>query len=283
MKSEPINPAAVSMVSKAKETNNDDFDDKSKAYFSTLLSRYKYGKNLDLLLDPATNFKVIYHNGDEPFLELQNYDCSGSYKGVCGELAHSFGVQALTDPDIRTKFDILVVVGSVKDLFPSGHAFLLAAPKDLNIRSALSKNRDIFPEGSMVIDPSLGTFEDASAFNKDNGKYKLNGLVPYEEVQNSSSGNWQLGLSPNTINPIVLGFLKDYVPLEDEQSDNKMLYLAFHADAKSKISDVSLTTHNPQTNETEAVNLDNFSNTSGQVRHLRKLLEKVRDDLKIIE
>ena len=273
MKTEPTRIAALYPQTGIPQIASKDFDLSSVNYFSSLLERYKYGKDLDLLLDPSRGFKVVYKGGEKPAVLLENYFHCDAYKGICGEVAHAYGMQLLSNPEVREKYDVVVVAGSVADVFSGGHAFLLVAPKKLNIRDALNKDRNKFPEGSILIDPSLGTMGDACTL----GGYKLDGFVKYTEAHDFSS-HCELELKPNNFNPMVIGFLKDYIPISDSKDKNQMLYLTFNTDSTNKIVSVDLIAHDPKTDETQTIDLEKFQDSSMQVRNLKKLLEKVRCD-----
>lgn len=254
------------------------FDPSTIRYLDDLLKRYSYGKDLGFLLDPAREFKVVFYGGKKPSLELQNYMHHNTDQGVCGEIAHSFGLQALKNLDIKAKYDIVIVCGSVKDVFLSGHAFLLIAPKELNIRKVLNQQKDEFPEGSLLIDPSLGVIENTSWLNQEEGIYKLDSSIPFAEAQDFGS-TWMLRLKRG-INPLVIGFLKDYIPIPATKNDNRLLYLAFILDKGNKISSITLIAHDLKKREIELIDLERFLNNPMQVGNLKRLLDKVRNDLR---
>lgn len=257
------------------------FDPGSLDFFTSLLSRYKYGKDLNLLLDPSRKFNVVYQAGDNPSIELQNYSQTDVYQGICGEVSNSFGLQALKNPGIRKKYDIVIVTGGAKDMFSCGHAFLLVAPKELNIRQQLGSEENMFPEGALLVDPSLGVIENANVFNTEEGKYKLDGIVPYTDIHNTGN-HWRVGLTPNNPNPIIIGFLRDYIPVTDPSNDNRMLYLAFNTNGENKVTSVNFLAHDLSTNnEPQLVNLETLQDNLMEVRNLRKLLKKVSSNLGI--
>lgn len=258
------------------------FDQSTIDFFKSLLGQYKYGKDLNLLLEPARGFKVVYCRGKDPSVLLRNYTYGDISQGICGEVSHSYGRQALKSPEIRNKYDIVQVFGSVTGVFSRGHAFLLIAPKDLNIKHLLDRGNNIFPEGAVLTDPSLGTFEYTSKLNTREGHYKLDSSISYQDIQDPS-GDWSLALRPDDFSPIVIGFMRDYIPVTNPENENRLLYLAFEISNGNEIPTVNFLVHDSKTNAIELINLENFPSfgpDSKQVGNLKKLLEKVKSDLR---
>ncbi len=246
----------------------------------TSLKNYKYGKDLDYLLNPSAGFRTTSTNG---VLTLTNWIQSNSYRGVCGELSNSLGLSLIKNPDFNSKYDVVVATGSNAKYFPqpSVHAFLLIAPKEVDIRRKLIADSLVFPEGALLADPSLGKLEVANENNTNEDGYKL--CIPsfadttsFRDVE-TYTGDVQLDLKPNGQAPVVLGFTKDYLP--GNFRDEETLYLVFHTDDKNQIKEVNLASFNPTSGQPTFIDLSQLPTNINQVSNLQKLTDKVKVEL----
>ena len=176
-----------------------------------------------------------------------------------------------------------MVSGSHAQNFPSPsvHAFLLVAPKAINIRESLTTNPNRFPEGAILVDPSLGELAVASEFNDREDGYKLLGAdFPCRYVQNYS-GSIQLDLKPSHQNSVIIGFTNDYLP--GDFACQEVLCLVFKTNETSQVEDVTLVSHNPITRKIKDIKLDLYSNSLKEVTNLKRLIAKVKGNLGLIK
>ena len=258
------------------------FDTGSINLFRSLLERFRWGKDLNFLLDPAINFHVVYDPTSKR-ITLRNYFNGETGVGTCGELAEGYAKELLKYTEIQTKYDVVVIGGSDME-FSEGHAFLLVAPKELNMINALKEQLGIFPEGSILIDPTHGVLEIASKFNGQSGTYKIDSRIPYVKAEDCCKDT-DVGLPPlekKKPEYLVLGYLSDYIPEICSVNDNRTLYLGFEIDSLGdKIPTVGLFTQEPRSNIIPASELESVLNNtpSAQNANLNKLLQKIRSDL----
>ncbi len=262
------------------EATQSKFNPKDLELVRTSLENYEYGKDLGYLLSQGACFKVTSGNGT---LTLKNWERRDSYKGVCGELANSLGLSLIRNGDFNSKYDVVLATGSHAKYFPhpSIHAFLLIAPKEINIRKQLTDNPSKFPEGVILTDPSIGKLEIASENNNKDDGYKLciasfDRTSSFGEVE-ISAGDVQFDLRRNSPHPAVIGFTEDYLP--GSFTDAETLYAVFQTNDSNQIKDVTLASFNPLTGQPSYIDLSTFSRDEKQVLNLKSFLGKLKGDL----
>lgn len=271
---------SLNLVERLTGTAKPVFDPKDLELVRSSLEKYQYGKDLDYLLSQNACFGVTSRDG---VLVLKNWIRSDSYKGVCGELANSLGSSLIKDREFNSKYDVVIGSGSHAKYFPhpSIHAFLLIALKEINIRKQLTDKPFEFPDGVILVDPSLGKLEVAAENNSRDDGYKLC-TASFDRASSCGNveayaGDAQFDLRPNSPYPAVIGFTNDYLP--GNFTDAETLYFVFQTNSSSQIVDVTLASFNPLTRYLSNIDLSHSSNQEKQVLNLKRLLNKLKGDL----
>jgi hypothetical protein len=232
-------------------------------------AKYKYGKDIERLLDPATGLKVYEYNGA---VFLQNYDYVGSgYRGVCHEVSDD--LLAKLQAKFKDRYCFFKVAGNSPRFFNtpgSNHLFILGCTpaNKQKVLDDIQKCAGKIPKDALLIDPSFNVVDGRTQRQG----YLVNKVSDALHHLNSKCNTVYSGMVP--YQSIPLGFRSELTGIPD--TEDLLVYLSLKRNLQNELR-VSLDWQ--PSNQNFLYNWDNWEKEVPADSLLARFMQKVKDDL----